>query len=269
MTLHLNPADIPVVILCGGMGTRIREASEQVPKPMIDIGGKPVLWHLMKVYRHHGHRKFILCAGYLAWKIKEFWLRYREQICDFTIDMKHDYQPVFLDGRGTEDWNVTVVDTGIETGTAARLRRVAELIDSETFCFTYGDGLGSVDVTELVKYHQSHGALATVTGVKPSSRYGEITMSGEDVLEFNEKPTASLGSVSGGFFVLERGVLDYLDDDQGSFFETGPLPKIARDGQLRVFHHQGFWMGMDTYRDWLQLNGLWESGDAPWKVWTD
>ncbi len=269
MTPRLDPADIPVVILCGGMGTRIREASEQVPKPMIDIGGKPVLWHVMKVYRHHGHRKFILCAGYLAWKIKEFWLRYREQICDFTIDMSHDHEPVFLDGRGTEDWSVTVVDTGLETGTGSRLLRVADLIDAETFCFTYGDGLGNVDISELVQFHRSHGALATVTGVQPSSRYGQMVVAGSEVVEFNEKPAVTDEFVSGGFFVLERRVLDYIGDRNNEFFETGPLPKIARDGELKVFHHPGFWMGMDTYRDWLNLNALWDTGDAPWKIWAD
>src|SRR3954451_22462173 len=203
------PKDIPVVILCGGMGTRLREETDRVPKPLVEVGEKPVLWHIMKIYAHHGFRRFILCLGYKSWLIKEFFLRYHEYMSDFTVRPGKG-EPVFQDGAGTEDWEVTCAETGLKTATGARLRRVRDYIDADTFMFTYGDGIGKVDLTALLDFHYGHGKVGTVTGVRPSSRYGEMTVDGHRVVEFAEKPLAE-GYVSGGFFVFQRPFLDYLD----------------------------------------------------------
>ena len=260
--------EMPVVILCGGQGTRIRDVTESVPKPLIDIGGEPILWHIMKLYGHHGARKFTLCLGYKSWLIKDYFLRYREHLSDFTIQLGRDHELRFLNGAGDEDWEVTCLETGLLAGTGARLWRVRDRIDTDTFLFTYGDGLGSVDITRLVEFHASHDKLATVTGVHPSSRYGEMRVDRSQVVEFNEKPTVAEGWVSGGFFVFDRGVFDYLTDEEGLMLEAEPLRKLARDSQLMVFPHDDFWMGMDTYREYTQLNAMWKQGDAPWKVWS-
>lgn len=258
----------PVVILCGGRGTRLREATERIPKPLVDIGGNPILWHLMKVYRHHGFSRFVLCLGYKGWEIKDYFLRYREHLADLTIDLGADHGPTIHNRAGDEDWTVTCVESGEDTGTAGRLHHARQYLPNDTFLFTYGDGLGSVDITALVEFHRSHGRLGTVTGVRPSSRYGEMRVSGDVAEEFNEKPTSTEGFVSGGFFVFEPGVFDYLGEDPGQMLESEPLQKLARDGQLAVYQHDGYWLGMDTYRDWQELNRLWSTGEAPWKVWS-
>ena len=258
---------LPVVILAGGLGTRLREETERVPKPLVEIGDRPMLWHIMKLYGHFGHQRFVVCCGYKSWMIKQYFLRYREFLADFTVRLRDDHEPVFLNSAGDEDWEVTCAETGLTTATGARLRRVRDYIDGDTFLFTYGDGIGRVDIDELVAFHRREGRIGTVTGVHPTSRYGEMQVEGTQAVEFNEKPTIAEGFVSGGFFVFQREFFDYLSDDPDLFLEKEPLQKLARDGQLSVFPHEGFWMGMDTYRDFTELNALWESGRAPWKVW--
>jgi glucose-1-phosphate cytidylyltransferase len=261
--------EIPVVILCGGMGTRLREETDRVPKPLVEIGERPILWHIMKLYSHHGFRRFILCLGYKSWLIKEFFLRYREMVSDFTLELSEDHRPEFLDGRGHEDWRVTCAETGLETATGARLWRVRDLVDTDTFMFTYGDGLGRVDIGRLLDFHHEQGRIGTVTSVHPTSRYGEMRVDGPQVAEFNEKPTMPSGFVSGGFFVFQREFFGYLNNDPQLFFEHEPLQRLARDGQLAAFRHEDFWMGMDTYREFAELNRLWAEDEAPWKVWAD
>lgn len=264
-------ADVPVVVLCGGMGTRLREATgERLPKPMVDIGGKPVLWHIMKTYAYYGHRRFVLCLGYKGDVIKNYFLQYRLQASDFTLHLSADGPPVVHSAEVTEDWEITFVDTGLTTATAARLARVSQHLDAERFMLTYGDGVGDVRVDDLLRAHVAAGRLATVTAVRPSSRYGEmdIDLSRGTVLAFREKPTETSGWINGGYFVLEREVLDrYVEDRPDVMLETGPLQGLTRDGQLSLYLHEGFWVGMDTYRDWTELNGLWDRGEAPWRVW--
>jgi glucose-1-phosphate cytidylyltransferase len=265
-----DPADIPVVILCGGMGTRLREASEKLPKPLVDVGGKPILWHVMKIYSHFGFRRFVLCLGYKGDQIRRYFLDYREQSSDFTLDLAADQPPRWHGSGVAEDWEVTFVETGLLTGTGGRIRRVASHLDRDFFLLTYGDGIGAVDIEALVAQHLAGGQLATVTGVHPASRYGEMHVAGDRVTEFNEKPTLATGWVSGGFFALDRLVIDkYLDDDPDLLLEKRPLQNLASDGELGVFRHEGFWMGMDTFRDWTELNSLWDGGNPPWKIWHD
>lgn len=262
-------ADIPVVILAGGMGTRLREETERVPKPLVEIGDQPILWHIMKVYGHYGFRRFVLCLGYKSWLIKQYFLHYREQMADFTIPLNNGHEPVFHNDvtAADEPWEVTCAETGLLTGTGGRLSRVREYVDADTFMFTYGDGIGRVDLDRLLDHHFAAGRVGTVTGVHPTSRYGEMRVEGGQVLEFNEKPTQPDGFVSGGFFVFQRAFFDYVSDDADLFLEAEPLQKLARDGGLSVYPHEEFWLGMDTYRDFMHLNDLWRSGDAPWKVW--
>lgn len=272
MTRSIEPQDVPVVILCGGLGTRIREASDQLPKPLVDIGGKPVLWHIMKTYGHYGFKHFILCLGYKSEDIKRYFLHYRENTSDFTLHLTDDHRPIFHDARADEDWEVSFVETGLSTQTGARLRRVREHLGDGPFMLTYGDGVGEIDLAALLRAHVRGGRLATVTGVRPTGRYGELDVDPDlgHVAQFNEKPTARGGWVSAGYFVFERSFADdYLDDDPSLELEQRPLQDLARDGQLALHAHDGFWLGMDTYRDWLQLNAMWDAREAPWRVWED
>ena len=257
---------MPVVILAGGKGTRLREETERVPKPLVGIGERPILWHIMKLFGHHGANRFVLCLGFKSWLIKEYFLRYREQIADVTVRLGDPAPPV-VHGNGDEHWEITLAETGLDAGTGARLHRVRRYVDTDTFILTYGDGLGSVDIGALVDFHRSHGRIGTVTGVHPTSRYGEMRVNGPQVMEFDEKPTLAEGVVSGGFFVFQREVFDYLDEDPNLFLEQKPLQRLARDGQLSVYLHEGFWHPMDTYRDYLHLNEMWKRGDTPWKIW--
>jgi glucose-1-phosphate cytidylyltransferase len=259
--------DLPVVILCGGQGTRLREETEYRPKPMVEIGHRPILWHIMKIYGAYGVRRFILCLGYKGFVIKQYFLRYHEHERDFTVTMDGSRPIEFHNAKGSEPWAVTCAETGEETGTGGRLKRVMAYIDTPTFFFTYGDAVGDIDVPGLLDLHHREGRVATVTGVHPTSRYGEMKNRGAEVTEFNEKPTVAEGSVSGGFFVFQRQVFDYLSDDPGLFLELEPLQSLARDGELSVHLHEGFWHPMDTYRDYLHLNEVWKRGDAPWKIW--
>lgn len=256
--------DLPVVILCGGMGTRLREATESLPKPLVDIGSRPILWHIMKIYSAHGPSRFLLCLGYKSEAIKSYFLRYREHMADFTIRLNDEHQPRYHNGAGDEHWEVTCAETGLYSGTGARLRKIATYLDTDTFLFTYGDGVGNVDISRLVEFHREQGRVATVTAVHPPARYGEMSIEDATVTEFNEKPSSTSGYVSGGFFVFQRQILDYLSDEPGLMLEQEPLQKVARDGQLSVYRHDGYWMGMDTYRDYQELNRLWDSGSAPW-----
>jgi glucose-1-phosphate cytidylyltransferase len=266
MTTPLDKARMPVVILCGGQGTRLREETESRPKPMVAIGGQPILWHIMKHYGHHGFRRFVLCLGYRGWVIKEYFLRLRENLRDFTVSLASG-EVEYHNRLGDEPWEVTCVETGEEAGTGARLRRVKRYVDTPTFLFTYGDAVSTVDLDALLAFHRREGRAGTVTAVRPASRYGELTVEGGGVVEFAEKPTAGEGMVSGGFFVFEQAIFDYLDEDPELLLERRPLQKLARDGGLASYLHEGFWHSMDTYRDYLHLNQMWKSGAPPWRIW--
>lgn len=261
-------SEIPVVILCGGMGTRLREASEKLPKPLVDIGGKPILWHIMKTYSEYGFRRFVLALGYKSDLIKQYFLDYRHLTSNFTLQLGGTHEAAFH-GEGTvEEWEITFVETGLQSSTALRIARVAEHLDQPEFALTYGDGIGDVDIAGLLAHHRSEKRLATLTGVHPTSRFGELQVSGTAVTEFNEKPTG--GWVNGGFFFMNREVIDdYIANAGDVMLEAGPLQQLARAGELSVYGHEGFWMGMDTFRDWTELNARWDSGSAPWKIWKD
>jgi len=262
--------DIPVVILCGGMGTRLREVSERLPKPLVDIGGRPILWHIMKTYEAHGFRRFVLALGYKSDLIKQYFRDYRHLTSDYTMHLGGQHETAFHNTAADVDWEVTFVETGLTTATGARIRRVAQYLDAPRFALTYGDGVGDVDITSLLRHHEQAGRIGTLTGVHPGSRYGEMRVQGQDVLEFNEKPTHVDGWVNGGFFLFEREFVErYIPDETDVMLEHVPLQTLARDDQLSVFGHEGFWQGMDTFRDWNELNGLWDAGTAPWKIWKD
>jgi glucose-1-phosphate cytidylyltransferase len=257
-----------LVILAGGLGTRLAEETEVRPKPMVEIGGKPILWHIMKSYAQHGVREFVVCLGYKGYVIKEYFANYFLHEADVTIDLAQNKLTVH-DGRA-EDWCVTLVDTGAATMTGGRLKRVAKYVAGETFCMTYGDGVGDVDITALLAAHKAGGRLATVTAVKPPGRFGALDFDqdgqGDRVTGFIEKPRGDGGWINGGFFVLEPETLDYVDGDE-TIWEQQPLQGLARDGQLNAFRHEGFWQPMDTVRDRLHLEELWSGDKAPWKTW--
>lgn len=253
------------VILAGGLGTRITEETHLKPKPMVEIGGMPILWHIMKLYSAHGINDFVICCGYKGYVIKEYFANYFLHMSDVTFDMVNNQMQVHQ--RKVEPWRVTLVDTGEETLTGGRLKRVTDYIkDEEAFCFTYGDGVANVDITALVKFHQRHGKLATVTAVQPPGRYGALKMRKNTVQGFVEKPMGDGGWINGGFFVLSPDCLNYIGGDQSSW-ECEPLEKLSADGQLMAFEHAGFWQPMDTLREKNQLEELWQSGKAPWKIW--
>jgi glucose-1-phosphate cytidylyltransferase len=258
---------IPVMILCGGMGTRLREETELLPKPMVEIGGRPMLWHIMKGYAAHGFTDFILCLGYKGHKIREYFLHYEAMHSDFTIELGDRDRLQFHDRHHEAGWRVTLVDTGIETMTGARIARALKHVDGDRFMLTYGDGVADIDLPSLVRCHDVQGRVATVTGVRPSSRFGELFVAGDRVTTFSEKPRMHEGLINGGFFVFERRVADYLSLDPGCILEAEPMERLAADGQLAVYRHDGFWQCMDTYRDLQQLKQRWESGNAAWKTW--
>ena len=254
-----------VVILAGGFGTRLSEETDLRPKPMVEIGGRPVLWHLMKYYAHFGHRDFVVCLGYKGFVIKEYFANYRLHNSDLTIDVASD--TIEYHSRHPEDWRITLVDTGVDTMTGGRVKRVRRFLDDEPFHLTYGDGLGAVDLEALVALHRSHGRLVTVTSVQPPGRFGVLEMGAGDVVtDFHEKPAAGGGWINAGFFVMHPSALDYLDGDDTTL-EGEPLARLAREGELRTYHHHGFWRPMDTLRDKRTLEALWASRQAPWKVW--
>jgi glucose-1-phosphate cytidylyltransferase len=252
------------VILAGGLGTRLSEETHLKPKPMVEIGGRPILWHIMKIYSAFGVNEFIICCGYKGYVIKEYFANYFLHMSDVTFDMISNQMEVH--SKYAEPWRVTLVDTGEQTLTGGRLKRVREYIGSETFCFTYGDGVSNVNITELINYHHSHQKLATLTAVQPPGRYGALNLEHDQVLNFQEKPQGDGGWINGGFFVLEPQVLDFIEGDTISW-EREPLQKLAALGQLNSFFHHGFWQPMDTLRDKNQLEELWQSDKAPWKCW--
>jgi glucose-1-phosphate cytidylyltransferase len=253
------------VILAGGLGTRISEETHLKPKPMVEIGAKPVLWHIMKLYSAYGINDFVICCGYKGYMIKEYFANYFLHMSDVTFDMRSNEMHVHQ--RKAEPWQVTLVDTGEDTMTGGRLKRVAEFVrDEEAFCFTYGDGVADIDIGKLIAFHSTHGRLATVTAVQPAGRYGALELDGDAVRGFVEKPRGDGGWINGGFFVLSPKCLDYIDGDSSSW-EGRPLAQIAKDDQLRAFEHAGFWQPMDTLRDKMHLEQLWATQAAPWKVW--
>lgn len=254
------------VILAGGLGTRISEETHLKPKPMIEIGGKPVLWHIMKLYSAHGVNEFVICCGYKGYVIKEYFANYFLHMSDVTFDMAENKMEVHQ--RSAEPWRVTLVDTGDDTLTGGRLKRVGAYVQNDAaFCFTYGDGIADVDIGETIRFHEEHGKLATVTAVQPPGRYGALQLAGRQVSGFMEKPRGDGGLINGGFFVLSPKVLDLITGDRSSW-EGAPLVKLAEMGELMAFEHQGFWQPMDTLRDKNQLEALWLAGSAPWKVWS-
>jgi len=252
------------VILAGGYGTRISEETQARPKPMVEVGGRPVLWHVMKTYSAHGIHEFVICLGYKGYMIKEYFANYFLHMSDVTFDLRENRMEVHH--RHAEPWRVTLVDTGEATMTGGRLKRIREYVGEESFCFTYGDGLSDVNVKRLVAFHQEQGTLATVTAVQPPGRFGALDVERNRITAFREKPQGEGGWINGGFFVLEPRALDAIEGDR-TLWEREPLERLARDGQLAAFRHLGFWQPVDTLRDKLLLESLWASGKAPWKVW--
>ncbi|MGA2454482.1 MAG: glucose-1-phosphate cytidylyltransferase [Solirubrobacteraceae bacterium] len=253
------------VILAGGLGSRLSEETTTRPKPMVEIGGKPILWHIMKIYAAHGIEEFVICLGYKGYVIKEFFANYHLHTCDISFDLSHG--DIEVHRSMTEPWKVTLVDTGEETMTGGRLKRVLPYVGDEDFCLTYGDGLADIDITALIAYHRQQGALATVTAVQPPGRFGAVELNGTRVRSFEEKPRGDGTWLNGGFFVLSPDIGRYLGDDQ-TIWEHEPVSRLAREGQLASFRHMGFWQAMDTLRDRNQLEQLWSTGKAPWRVWT-
>ncbi|HAJ56585.1 MAG TPA: glucose-1-phosphate cytidylyltransferase [Candidatus Omnitrophica bacterium] len=253
------------VILCGGRGTRISEETEMIPKPMVEIGGKPILWHIMKTYSRYGFNDFVICLGYRGYLIKEYFSHYFLHMSDVTIDLEEN--KTVIHNTTSEPWKITLVDTGLETLTGGRLKRIAQFVGDESFMLTYGDGLADIDIDKLLKFHRKHKVLATVTSVQPSGRFGlmDLDKSGK-VKTFLEKPRGDNAWLNGGFFVLEPKVLSFISGDDIAW-EKEPLEALARAGQLAAYQHEGFWKPMDTLRDKIELEKLWQSGKAPWKVW--
>lgn len=253
------------VILAGGLGTRISEETDTKPKPMVEIGGKPILWHIMKIYSSHGVNEFVICCGYKGYQIKEYFANYFLYMSDVTFDMSKNSMEVHQ--RSAEPWRVTLVDTGESTMTGGRLKRVAEHIQNEkAFCLTYGDGVSDVNITELIAFHQAQNVKATLTAALPPGRFGALQFNGSKVSQFMEKPQGDGAMINGGFFVLSPEVLNYVDGDE-TIWERAPLETLAREGQLAAYQHTGFWQPMDTLRDKTYLEELWAGGKAPWKVW--
>ena len=252
-----------VVILAGGFGTRISEESQVIPKPMIEIGGHPILWHIMKEYSHFGHNEFIICAGYKQHIIKKFFAEYALQNSDVTFDF-HSENKVRVHSNFSEPWKVTVVDTGYDTLTGKRVKKIQPYIDEENFLLTYGDGLSDVNINELIKFHNGHGKICTITAVKPESRFGYIDFDGDKVLSFREKSLQDVGYINAGYMVMNRKVFDYLGENVA--LEQEPMENLTTDGEVMAYRHDGFWQCMDTLREKIKLEELWENG-APWKLW--
>jgi glucose-1-phosphate cytidylyltransferase len=255
-----------VVVLCGGQGTRLREETEYRPKPMVDIGGRPILWHILKTYAHYGFNEFVLTLGYRGNMIKDYFLSYEAMNNDFTINLGHKSSIRYHGLHEEQDFQVTLVDTGLETLTGGRVRRIQRYIPDDTFMVTYGDGLADVDICKLIDFHHSHGKLATVTAVQPFSRFGVLKVdSNGQVNSFDEKPQSDAW-ISAGYFVFHRRIFDFLDADQ-TILEREPMEKLASEGQLMYYRHTGFFYAMDTYREYKALNDMWTAGEAPWRVW--
>lgn len=253
------------VILAGGFGTRLAEETTLRPKPMIEIGSKPILWHIMKIYAHYGVCDFVICCGYKAEYIKDYFRKFALINSDFRVETGSGNIKVF--NKAVDNWSVTLVDTGLNTMTGGRLRRIAEYLGpDEDFCFTYGDGVADIDISKLLSFHKSHGKLATVTSVRPTPRFGALVTDGDRVVSFSEKSKLKESLINGGFFVLKPGVMELIENDETTW-EQEPLMQLAQADNLRHFHHDGYWQPMDTLREKNELDALWESGRAPWKVW--
>ena len=254
------------VILCGGLGTRLREETEYRPKPMVEVGGRPILWHIMKLYAHYGHRDFVLCLGYRGNTIKEYFLNYEAMNNDFTICLGRQHTLDFHDAHDEQDFRVTLADTGAETLTGGRVKRIERHIDDDLFMVTYGDGVSDVNINAVLDFHKSHGKLATMTTVRPTSRFGVVTVENNGIVsQFTEKPQLD-GWVNVGFFIFSKKVFDYLGDGS-TMLEQEPLERLAHDNELMAYRHEGFFFAMDTYREYKHLNDIWASDQAPWKVW--
>ena len=254
-----------VVILAGGFGTRLAEHTDELPKPMVEVASRPILWHILKIYSHHGFNDFIIACGYKAEIIKRFFLDYRQQMSDLLIDYANDRVEHLK--QAIEPWRVALVDTGADTMTAGRIKRLAGHLSDNTFMMTYGDGLADIDINALLAFHRAHGRLATFTTVHPPALFGRAMLEGDRVVAFAEKPESPASWINGGFFVLQPEVLDFIEGDDMSF-ELAVLPRLAKEGQLMAFRHDGFWHPMDTLRDVRNLNAMWKAGDVPWKVWS-
>jgi glucose-1-phosphate cytidylyltransferase len=256
-----------VVILCGGLGTRLREETEFRPKPMVNIGTRPILWHIMKIYAHYGHKDFILALGYKGDMIKNYFCHYELMNNDVTIELGKPEQVLIHQSHEESGWRITLANTGEKTLKGARLKKIERYITDDSFMMTYGDGVANVDINALIEFHRQHGKIATLTGINPSSRFGELRVAGNQVTTFNEKPTYSEGLFNGGFFIFNRKIFDYLTDEEDCDLEIGPMERIADAGELMVYKHKGFWGCMDTHRDMEFLNKLWSESNARWKVW--
>jgi len=254
------------IILAGGLGSRLSEETKLVPKPMVTIGERPILWHIMKMYSHYGINDFVICLGYKGYVIKEYFVNYYQHMSDITVDLKNDSVEM-LKSR-SEPWKITLIDTGKDSLTGGRIKRIKEYVKDETFCLTYGDGLSDINIGELVKFHQKHGKLATVTAIKPPGRWGVLNIDNHKVESFSEKVSSDHSMINGGFFVLNPKVIDYIDGDL-SIWERAPMENLAKDGQLMAYEHEGFWQPMDTLREKTLLEDLWKEGKAPWKKWKD
>lgn len=256
-----------VVILAGGIGMRLREETEYKPKPMVSIGPHPILWHIMKTYMHHGFNDFVICLGYKGEMIKEYFLNFENFSNDFTLEYNDRTSITTHKPASSDKFNVTLADTGTNTMTGGRIKLIERYIDSDDFLLTYGDGVGNINVAELYKFHKDRGAIATVTGVHPESRFGELIVNKDKVTAFSEKPQVKEGFINGGFFVFDKKFFKYLSAQDDCFFEQEPMRKLVKEEQLNVYKHEGFWACMDTFKDVKFLNDLWEQGKAPWKVW--
>ncbi len=256
------------VILCGGMGTRIRDVADDIPKPMIPIGGLPILWHIMKYYAHFNHKEFVLCLGHKSEVIKNFFLNYDSTTRDFTVRMGKNHAIEYHNDHSEPDWAVTLAETGEKAMTGARVKRVQKYVGKDDlFMLTYGDGVGNVDLNALLAFHKKHNKVLTITGVRPPGRFGELSTVDGHVTGFNEKPQTSTGLINGGFFVCSRKFFDYLDDREDLVLEKEPMKRLVQDQQMMVFEHTGFWQPMDTAREYQLLNSVYQSGEAPWKIW--
>ena len=252
------------VILAGGLGTRISEETQNRPKPLIEIGGMPILWHIMKTYSSHGISDFVICCGYKGYMIKEYFANYFLHMSDVTFDLKNNEMNVHR--KSAESWNITLVDTGINTMTGGRLKKIQKYVDNETFCFTYGDGLANISIRELIEFHKNNNTLATVTAVQPPARFGALELDGNKVVSFKEKPPGDGNWINGGYFILEPTVFDYVEGDS-TVWEKEPVENLSKNNQLSAYRHSGFWQPLDTLRDKNKLEDLWSSGSPPWKVW--
>ena len=259
--------NIKVVILCGGRGTRLREETEYRPKPMVQVGSRPILWHIMKIYAHYGFKNFVVCLGYKGNMIKEYFLNYEAMNNDFTMQLGNHNSIQFHSNHREKDWCVTLADTGEESQTGTRVKRIEKYIDGDLFMLTYGDGVANINIEDLLKYHKSHKKIGTVTGVHPSSRFGELVIKNKQIIEFTEKPQIGGGLINGGFFVFNKNFFNYLKEDDNCILEQEPLRNLAADGELMAYPHDGFWQCVDTYRELELLNNIWKSHNPPWRVW--